>query len=109
MFKLHDAVREPRDAVHLVGVLRRLSLASLTPELGRSTNIDQAVAELAGHPEAEVRALSAQITGAWRAQVDTELQRRALARKPGPKPSGTGSSTCPACKGFHRAHTCRRA
>ena len=113
MLKLLKFIDEPRDSAQLVGVLRRLSMSPLTPELSRSTRIDDAVLRLATHAEPEVRELSAQITRAWSTQVAAELQRQAAelqrrrqASRPGPKPHGTGAAGCRACQGAHRAHTC---
>ena len=67
-----------------------------------------AVGGLAGHGDAAVRTLSAQIVRVWEQQVDEARKAEAQKHKRGPKPSGTGASTCPACRGAHRAHTCKK-
>ena len=77
-----------------------------SPELSRSTGIDQKVKALQSHENPDVRALSKVITSAWSTQLAEERQRRELKSKPGPKPKGTGAAGCAACLGGHRAHTC---
>eukprot|EP00964_Phaeocystis_antarctica_P058075 scaffold34428_cov89-Phaeocystis_antarctica.AAC.1 len=91
------------------GALRRLQVVKLTPQLSRSTGIDQTVAALQSHDNPDVRALSKSITSAWSTQLAEEHQRQALKSKPGPKPKGTGAAGCAACQGAHRAHTCLKA
>ena len=81
-------------------------MVKLTPELSRSTGIDQKVKALQSHENPDVRALSKVIASAWSTQLAEERQRRELKSKPGPKPKGTGAAGCAACRGGHRAHTC---
>ena len=108
MLKLRHLLDEPHNTELVARVLRRLSVAQLSPELSRSTGIDEAVAGLEVHEENGVRQLSVHIAAAWRVQAADELRRREMARRPGPKPSGTGAHGCRACQGAHRAHTCHR-
>ena len=85
------------------------SWTTLTPELQRSTAVDQTVMALKRHDNPDVRALSETISSAWATQVDLELKRRAAASKRGRKFTGTGAAGCMACQGKHRPHTCNRA
>jgi hypothetical protein len=107
MRKLRGVLEAPCDEAQLLSALRRLSVSSLTPELSRSTGIDDAVGQLRQHMSEEVSELSARIASAWSAQLEEERQRRERASRPGPKPSGTGAQNCKACQGQKRAHTCR--
>ena len=84
-------------------------MVKLTPELSRSTDIDQKVKALQSHDNPGVCDLSKTISLAWSTQLAEERQRRALKSKPGPKPKGTGAAGCAACRGAHRAHTCMKA
>jgi len=107
MLKLRQMIDEASNTELLARVLRRLSVARLSPELSRSTGIDEAVAGLEPPQEDNgVRELCEQVAGAWRVQVAEELRRRELASRRGPKPRGTGAHSCKACQGAHRAHTC---
>ena len=81
-------------------------MVKLTPELSRSTGIDQKVKELQSHENPGVCALSKTISIAWSTQLTEELKLRAQKSKTGPKSKGTGAASCPACQGRHRAHTC---
>ena len=107
MRKLRGVLEAPCDEAQLLSALRRLSVSSLTPELSRSTGIDDAVGQLRQHMSEEVGELSARIASAWSAQLEEERQRHERASRPGPKPSGTGAQNCKACQGKKRAHTCR--
>ena len=97
------------DMAHLDGALRRLQVVTLTPELQRSTAVDQTVMALQSHDNPDVRALSESITSAWTAQLADEEQRRAAKSKRGRKAIGTGAAGCKACQGQHRQHTCIHA
>jgi len=105
LVKLIDA----GDMAHVDGALRRLQVVTLTPELQRSTAVDQTVMALKRHDNPDVRALSETISSAWATQVDLELKRRAAVSKRGRKFTGTGAAGCMACQGKHRPHTCNRA
>ena len=104
LVKLIDA----GDMAHLDGALRRLQVVTLTPQLSRSTGIDQKVEALQSHDSPGVCALSKIITSAWSTQLTAERQRLALKSRPGPKRTAF-SAGCPACMGAHRAHTCAKA
>ncbi len=108
MLKLVELI-DAGDMAHLDGALRRLQVVTLTPELQRSTAVDQTVMALKSHDNPDVRALSETISSAWASQVDLELKRRAAASKPGRKFTGTGAAGCKACQGKHRPHTCNKA
>ena len=96
------------DIARVDGVLRRLQVVTLTPQLSRSTGIDQKVEALQSHDNPGVCALSKIITSAWSTQLTAERQRLALKSRPGPKRTAF-SAGCLACMGAHRAHTCAKA
>ena len=106
MLRLRKIVEQPRSTDHLLCALRRLSLSQLTLGLSGSTGVDGVVGGLVGHGDAAVRDLSAQVVRAWTQQLyeARKIERQKLKR--GPKPAGTGDSTCRACRGAHRPHTC---
>ena len=66
------------DIARVDGVLRRLQVVTLTPQLSRSTGIDQKVEALQSHDNPGVCALSKIITSAWSTQLTAERQRLAL-------------------------------
>ena len=108
LLELCRAIDESNGTEHLVCILRRLEVVRvMTPELASRTGIDDAVARLTGHEDARVRESSARILRSWSTQIAAEKQRRKLASRPGPKPSGTGAPGCKACQGQHRPHTCK--
>ena len=72
---------------HLDGALRRLQVVTLTPQLSRSTGIDQKVEALQSHDSPGVCALSKIITSAWSTQLTAERQRLALKSGPSARPS----------------------
>ena len=106
MLLLRSKIVDSTDTTNLVRVLQRLAVSKLTAQQSASTGIEMAVAGLLQHDNLEVRALSGRIGSAWAEQLTEELRLRQLASKTGPKPKGTGSAGCPACRGKHRAHTC---
>ena len=67
-------------------MLRRLQVVTLTPQLSRSTGIDQKVKALQSHENPGVCALSKTISIAWSTQLTEELKLRAQSRRPGRNP-----------------------
>ena len=106
MIKLRAVVIAPPSTEYLLCALRRLSASGLSLGLSRSTGIDGAVGGLQAHEDAVVRDLSARIVSAWTLQLAEAQKIEMQKHRRGPKPKGTGSATCRACQGGHRAHTC---
>ena len=124
MLKLRAMLEEPKDPAHALRVLRRLSMAPLTTQLETSTGIlafadelsrDDSVqsAAQAGDDEAvQVLTLVASIVRAWGTQLEEERRQQEAQRQRGGGPAQKKAPkekdpNCPACRGRHRAHTCK--
>ena len=129
MLKLRAMLDEPDTPAQLLHVLRRLSMAPLTIQLNKSTDIlnfmvslstdgtVQAAVQAGVEGAAEVATLAARVVSVWEAQLEDERkQRDTSVRHMGHQKADAESEkakkrpkdpSCRACQGQPRAHTCK--